>query len=307
MPRRVSPSRNPAQDVRATIRSLLQAAADQLDQVVASPSEIGDDTAVHDVRKRGKEARALARLLGRTDGRRARRFDAAVRDAGRAVSSLRDAQTVAGTLDALSESTSGRARTAVRRVLTAERRAARPAPGAEADAAVASEHLTTALRELERWRPGTGFDPLADGIERAYRSARGALEAFRAAPDDEHMHEWRKTVKRLWYQTRAMRDLAPSALEPMVEVLDQLSDLLGADHDLAVLVERLATTPDLYGGERAVTTTIEAARARQVDLRERSIRLGATLFAERSGAFRRRIESYWSLANELGPEPIRPG
>ena len=89
-----------------------------------------------------------------------------------------------------------------------------------------------------------------------------------------------RLVKRLWYQTRAMRDLAPSTLEPMVDVLDQLSDLLGADRGIfAVLVGQLATTPDLYGGQRAVTTTIEAAHARQADLRERSIRLGATLLA----------------------------
>ena len=66
-----------------TIRSLLETAAEQLEQVVASPSEVGDDTAVHAVRKRGKEARALARLLGRTDGRRSHRFDATVAGPGR--------------------------------------------------------------------------------------------------------------------------------------------------------------------------------------------------------------------------------
>ena len=295
-------------DVHAGVRSLLEGATERLEQVVASVSEVGDDTAVHEVRKRGKEARALARLLGRPGSERAARFDAAVRDAGRAVSMLRDAQTVAGTLAVLSDSTTGEERTAVTTVQRAERLAARPAASTAADVELATERLATALGELARWRPGAGVDPLADGIERAYRSARRGLAALRDVPDDEHMHEWRKAVKRLWYQTRAMRELAPSALGPMVEVLDELSDLLGDDHDLAVLVERTRSDAR-YVRRRAAPwpPPIDAARARQSDLRARSIRLGATVFAERPGAFRRRIEAYWSLSAELGPEPVRAG
>ena len=114
-------------------------------------------------------------------------------------------------------------------------------------------------------------------------------------------------MKRLWYQTRAMRDLAPSVLGPMVDVLDHLSDLLGDDHDIAVLAHRLGDAPGRYGAEHDVGTTIAAARTHQHELRSASLRLGATLFAERTGAFRRRIESYWRLTRELGPEPAEPG
>ena len=93
----------------------------------------------------------------------------------------------------------------------------------------------------------------------------------------------------------------------MIAVLDELSDLLGDDHDLAVVVERIAAAPDSHGGAVAVADTVTAARARQEDLRARSMRLGASLLAERPRAFRRRIESYWALAGDLGPEPIRSG
>jgi CHAD domain-containing protein len=309
MPRRVGTSRNPAKDVSAAIRALLVGAVARLDDVAAAPADhdTADDTAVHEVRKRCKEARALARLLGRPTGSRAGRFDAAVRDAGRAVSSLRDAQAVTGTLDTLSASATGRAHTAIMRVRAAEREADRTTANPAADAAVAVERLTAALAELERWRPDPGFRPIADGVERAYRAGRRGLAALQERPDDEHMHEWRKAVKRLWYQARAVRDLAPSALGPMVDVLDELSELLGDDHDLAVVVERITGAPGTHGGDRAVAGTVAAARARQAELRARSIRLGATVFAERPSAFRTRIESYWALTSELGPEPVAAG
>ena len=305
IPRRVGTNPNPAKDVRAAIRTLLAGAVERLD-VVSAPS-VGDDTAVHEMRKRGKEARALARLLGRPTGRRAERFDAAVRDAGRAVSSLRDEQAIAGSLDALSSTTTGHARAAVA-IVRAAGGISGPRPVNPAgDAGVAGHHLATALWELERWRPRGGFEPIADGIERSYRTARRRLASLREHPDDEHMHEWRKAVKRLWYQARAVCDLAPSVLGPMVDVLDELSELLGDDHDLAVVVERIAAAPDTHGGAGAVADTVTAARARQVELRARSMRLGASLLAERPRAFRRRIESYWALACVLGPEPIRSG
>ena len=199
MPRRVGTSRNPAKHVRAATRTLLAGAVDRLAHVAAPPAD--DDTTVHEVRKRCKEARALARLLGRPSGHRAERFDAAVRDAGRAVSTLRDEQAVAGSLETLSSTTTGRARAAVAIVRAAGRiadpRLANPAD----DAGIAAHHLATALRELERWRPQAGIEPIADGIERSYRTARRRLASLREHPDDEHMHEWRKAVKRLWYQT----------------------------------------------------------------------------------------------------------
>jgi hypothetical protein len=33
-----------------------------------------------------------------------------------------------------------------------------------------------------------------------------------------------------------------------------------------------------------------------------ALRLGATLYAESSGAFADRVETYWNLAGQLGPE-----
>ncbi len=302
MTKRVTISENPTILLAAAIGALLDTAAAELERVVADPEAAVSGTSVHDARKRLKEARALARLLA-PPSKRSARFDVAVRDAGRAVATVRDGQAIRATLDSLATSTTGRSRTAVDRVRAAEHLADPISRDAPAAAAAAIERIAIARHELERLRPAPGFDPIASGVEATWRACRRGLAGL-AADDDEHAHDWRKVVKRLWYQVGALRDLAPSALGPAVTTLDELSDLLGDDHDLAVLVERLATAPQAARTSRAVTTTIEAARERQAALRMRATRLGATLFAERPSAFRRRAEAYWALVGKLGPEPI---
>ena len=116
------------------------------------------------------------------------------------------------------------------------------------------------------------------------------------------MHEWRKSVKNLWYQTRLLEPAAPSTLAPMIGSLDHLGEALGDDHDLAVLVERLAADPHRYGGALHALKAIEIARAEQAVLREPAFRLGATIYAEKPKAFVARIESYWTATVREGPE-----
>jgi hypothetical protein len=116
------------------------------------------------------------------------------------------------------------------------------------------------------------------------------------------VHEWRKSVKNLWYQARLLEPAAPSALDPLIETLDHLADALGDDHDLAVLVERLAGDPHRYGGALHAIRAVEIARAEQTVLRRPAFRLGATIYAETPKAFVARIESYWTATVRDGPE-----
>jgi adenylate cyclase len=76
----------------------------------------------------------------------------------------------------------------------------------------------------------------------------------------------------------------------------------GHDHDLTVLVERLHQDSDRYGGKKAVKQARRLARAQQDELRRRAFRLGATVYAERPGAFAHRVQTYWELAGAEGPE-----
>ena len=119
---------------------------------------------------------------------------------------------------------------------------------------------------------------------------------------DEAMHEWRKAEKNLWYQMRLLAPTAPSMIGPLIDRLDDLAEALGDDHDLAVLIERLESDPDRFGGEKATSEAIDLARDQQRDLRARAFRLGATVYAESPKAFVRRLHRYWDNARSLGPE-----
>ena len=151
-----------------------------------------------------------------------------------------------------------------------------------------------------------GSSPSCAGIEATYRTGRRDLRRARKKPTDDRLHEWRKSVKNLWYQTRLVQRIAPSVLQALVASLDDLAEALGDDHDLAVLIERLRSDPDRFGGKRQVKHAVRLARSQQDDLRRRAFRLGATVYAETPGSFGRRIETYWRRTVELGPE-LRTG
>jgi adenylate cyclase len=162
--------------------------------------------------------------------------------------------------------------------------------------------LVEARDRSAEWKVPGGFEPIGDGLRETYRLGRKRLRRARHQPTDARLHEWRKSVKYLWYQMRLLEGAAPSAIGPLVERLDDLADALGDDHDIAVLVEQLEDEPGRFGHAASVDHVRRAARAQQDELRRRAFRLGATVFAETDRAFVDRIEAYWSLTLREGPE-----
>ena len=75
------------------------------------------------------------------------------------------------------------------------------------------------------------------GLRRAYRRGRKALRAVETQPGDEALHDLRKRVKDLWYMSELVRSAAPRRAKKMAKLASDLSDVIGEDHDLAVLSE----------------------------------------------------------------------
>ena len=115
------------------------------------------------------------------------------------------------------------------------------------------------------------------------------MKRTRADPAAENVHEWRKRTKDLWHQLRILRDAWRPVLGETADQAHELADLLGDHHDLAVLVEDLASR-ELPGDRDAVRT---AADRRQRELLDAAFDIGARLFAEKPKAFGRRLGSYW--------------
>jgi CYTH domain-containing protein/CHAD domain-containing protein len=293
-------------------REVRKIARSRLDDAIASLESLDDASAheiedtVHDVRKRCKEVRALARLVRSSIGDEFDHFNASVREAADCLAPIRDAHAVLATLDDLRAATNGHGEADLAPVraaqLAAADQATRDVHGGDPRIDHAHALLVTARKRIKHWKVADDFAAVGDGIETTYRRGRRALRRARRRPSDENLHEWRKSVKHLWYQLRLIEPAAPSALEPIVASLDDLAEALGDDHDLAVLVERLANDPAHFGGSHHVMRAIDLARHQQDDLRRRAFRLGATIYAEKPAAFVRRLEAYWRCTVRAGPE-----
>lgn len=269
-----------------------------------SPEAI--EEAIHDVRKRCKEVRALARLVRRSLGSDWRPFNALVRDASDELSSIRDAHAVAATLHDLRATSHGEHDAELEIVHAAQTRIAKTATqnirAGDARVERALELLTAARTSVDRWTVESGSEWLVAGIAASYRGSRRDLRRARSRSTDPRLHEWRKRIKTLWYQMRLLEAAAPSVLTPLVARLDDLAEALGDDHDLSVLIKRLESDPSRFGGKKVVKRAVRRARAQQDDLRRRAFRLGASLLAEQVPAFVARINKYWSTTVETGIE-----
>jgi len=299
----------PSAPVRREIRRIARERLDRAERVLNSLDEAdaGEiEEAVHVVRKRCKEVRALARLVRPSLGDNYASFNTTVRDAAELLSPIRDAHAVLATFDDLRDR-QGRdddaqmsdVREHQATVADAATRDIREGDPRISEARVL---LGDARKQVEQWKVGKGFAVLRPGIEQSYGRGRRARQRATKKPTDERMHEWRKSVKTLWYHLRLLKRSAPSVLEPLVAQFDDLSEALGDDHDLAILIERLSAHPKRFGGKKATRHAIGLARAQQHDLRRRAIRLSATLYVETTASFADRIEGYWGCAVANGPE-----
>ena len=88
----------------------------------------------------------------------------------------------------------------------------------------------------------------------------------------------------------------PSELSARVEASRDLSQVLGDDHDIA-LVRQLVSAPTMvFASPEDTAAFLKRCRTRHKALRREAQTRGARLFAERSRPFVERIEAYWLTA-----------
>jgi CHAD domain-containing protein len=125
----------------------------------------------------------------------------------------------------------------------------------------------------------------------------------RDAPTDEHLHEWRKRVKDLWYELRLIAEIGGPSLRGQAKDAHALADLLGDDHDLAVLRERL------LGPAGGVAADVDAVLGlldhRREQLQAQAMALGERVYAERPKAFLRRVRASWRAGRHQYRESLR--
>jgi CHAD domain-containing protein len=262
---------------------------DAIDEL-SGKSDSTPEEAVHEARKDMKKLRALLRLArGELGKSRFARENACFRDAARELAGARDSDVMLETLRGL-ELPAGLG-WELRKLIQAQRETD-GAGDREAAARDAVAILEEARKRVDDWPlRHDSFDAVAEGLERTYRRGRRDFRAARDEPSVEALHEWRKRVKELWYHHTLLRALWPPVMAAVGDEAHELSDLLGDDHDLAVLAD--------WAGEHADPGPefFEAVGAQRAKLQKEAFAQGARVYADKPSAYLRRVRSLWDAGS----------
>lgn len=254
---------------------------------------------VHQVRKRCKKLRGLIRLV-RPAFEDYGRENAALRDAARGLSDIRDAGALVEILDALldmhDEALDADAMGDMTELLAGRRRVIPDQEIRRALDRFASEVEPIAER-ARGWRlEKTGWKALRGGLVKTHGRMRSAQAAAFDAPSRETIHEWRKRVKYHWYHARLLRRIWSGLIEPHRDAADRLSDLIGDYRDFSLLRLELDEAGAQGGNAGDLAEFIAGlALARQGAMAGEMVRLGELLAAEESDALAARWGAWWSL------------
>jgi CHAD domain-containing protein len=250
---RLRPDRPLVGELRRVASSQLELAIDELEH----PGR-DKETAIHEARKAIKRSRAVVRLVrDDLDPAAYRYVTTRLRVAGQTLSAERDAAVMEELLRDFADADEAELSVVLARI-AAQREG--PVEGE------AIQALHDASAPVPDWTASAST--VVSGFRSRYRRGRRAFRAARADPTDEQLHEWRKRAKDLWYSSQLLRAADPKRLKRIERNADELSDLLGDDHDLAVL-------RGLADGCPGLTRAIDERRA---PLQAKAFEIGARLY-----------------------------
>ena len=265
----------------------------ELGLAIAAGKKETVDTPVHETRKHLKKARAALRLVRREIGRGLfKRQDHCLRDVGRMISEIRDAEVRLQTVRQLQKVTRRRqCYQNVEDILAHE---------LENFVAAFAEWQSQAVPILQRVRddidtwPVDQFDliQLRRSIQGTYKRGRDALAAAKRVGSAESFHHFRKEAKQLWYQLRILRPVNLVVLETLSAELGSLGDLLGRAHDLDFLAERMRQEPVETTWQREGHELLAVIEASQSDLQRGAGDLAERFYSERPRDFGARVAAW---------------
>lgn len=281
-----------------------------LEQIERASGELGGNAdphaGVHQARKALKRLRALLALMRPIIGERAyAREDRRYRRLGQSLGGVRDIQAMLDTLHKLEAhsppAACNRAGAALGEQLRRERSLAEESLNGGRAAAGCSALAKARRRFGDLSLDGATLRGLGAGLEAIYRAGRRSFARAYATGEDDDFHAWRKATQRHWRHLQLVAEAWPEALQPRIRLAQELSQLLGDDHDLAVLRQRVENGGEALASEADVAAFLGLCTERQAELRRLARSRGVRLFGERPKTFRRRISNYWRTAPEIIP------
>jgi CHAD domain-containing protein len=267
---------------RLALAQSLEAAADHYPR----PGEDGA-TRIHDARRALKRAASLARLFAPIVGAPAYAALDAVDAARREVGRARDLDILPGVLASLKCPPA--TREVLMRAIAVERGNAR-GELAGVDFARFEADLRAAAAAVADWDLGGSVEPLLQSLRLTYRAAKRRGRLAWASGDADDLHDLRVRVVDLAHQCALFETAWPAMFSAFGAELHKLRQSLGAHNDLTVLGEFALSRRELPA--EASETLVALVLRRRKPLERRAAAQFDRLFAERPGAFAKRIAAY---------------
>ena len=291
---------DPTTPIPQAVQTVARTQLEDILKALSGEAGLGPDEATHDARKRTKKLRALLRLVRPVLGDEVyRRETRALRDAARQLSAVRDAWVLVEALDGLlapaSDALTEHSVVPLRTALVQEHRTLQAGQGEDDTPARAAVQYEEVLARVGQWDvPDRGWKSLEDGLTAVVRDGRHHMAEAGSQGRAEDFHEWRKQVKYLRHQLELVRPVWPEVLEAMAGTAAETGDLLGTDHDLAVLRDRVLAESALTAETRQAL--LDRIDERRRDCQRRAVILGRRLYAEKPSALTKRLRRLWKAA-----------
>jgi CHAD domain-containing protein len=296
------------------VKGVRRIAAEQLANAAARLQGDSDpESGIHEARKSLKRIRALLRLvrpgLGETQYRKS---NDRLRDIARMLSAARDRDVVRAHLARLTTAKPSVAKAAGRlsdALATVSDGGVLHNGGGSA---APHRNMADALSEIEAVRDvlaelslhPASFETIVAGLTKSHRSGCKALALALANPaEEEPLHDLRKAAQAYWRQMILVQHAWPEVCLARAAAAKYVADLLGQDHDVALL-EGVLATPQAQILSR--TDRVALARyctARHTELRGAALPKARLLFADRSERLGERMRYLWDVSRKAA----RPG
>lgn len=283
------------------------------DYAGAKPNTHEGGEAVHEIRKCFKRVRAALRLMREELGDDLYREENwGFRDGARPLTEVRDAEMLVETFDKLatqlvSPSDPGAVAKVRAALLARHEDVSRRVLGEDRALAGVKDVATRGLARVADWGlERDGWEAVESGLRRVYRAGHRALAAAARSSSVENLHEWRKQAKYLWHQLQLIEPAWLGREKGLADRAHELTQVLGEDHDLAVLRDILAADPLTYGGHRVLKGMFAVVDREREKLETQAFTLGRELYKDLPKAFAGRIEVYWK-AWDRGSGKVRRG
>jgi len=266
-------------------------------QTEDQPSEV-----VHDVRKRLKKMRALLRLVRDEIGKETyQRENICFRDAGRKLSSVRDAQVLIETVETLEKHFKNivvpNAFNEIKEILVEHYRVQkRELLQEEHRMEKVAAMLETGKNRISDWSiDSNDWLVLEKGLKKTYKKGKQDFTNAYQSLSVENLHEWRKRVKDLWYHLQILQPIWSDFMGELIHQTHILANYLGDDHDLAVLKEYLMTKVEIESNNKQLIVLLALIDRRRPELQLAAKGLGERIYTESPKKFVSRIGDYWQI------------